>query len=31
MAVITPPLLLDVLSAGWKGSVPMFHPSAVCD
>jgi hypothetical protein len=29
MAVITPALVLEVLSAGWKGSVPMFHPTAV--
>jgi len=29
MTVITPPLLLDVLRAGWASSVPVFHPSAV--
>ena len=28
-AVITPPTLVDVLRAGWDGSVPFLHPSAV--
>jgi hypothetical protein len=28
MTVITPALSLEVLSAGWTGSVPMYHPSA---
>jgi hypothetical protein len=26
--VITPPSLVDVLRAGWEGSVPLLHPSA---
>jgi hypothetical protein len=25
--VITPPLLLEVLRAGWRGAVPFLHPS----
>jgi hypothetical protein len=25
---ITPPSLVDVLAAGWRGSVPLLHPSA---
>ncbi len=25
--VVTPPSLLEVLRAGWAGSVPLFHPS----
>ncbi len=25
--VITPPLLIDVLRAGWSGAVPLLHPS----
>jgi hypothetical protein len=28
-ALITPPTLVDVLRAGWEGSVPLLHPSAV--
>lgn len=28
MTVVTPPLLLEVLAAGWKSSVPIFHPTA---
>jgi hypothetical protein len=28
MTVITPALLLEALSAGWKSSLPIFHPSA---
>ena len=28
MTVITPALLVEVLSAGWKSSLPVFHPSA---
>lgn len=27
-AVVTPPSLVDVLRAGWTGSVPFLHPSA---
>jgi hypothetical protein len=26
--LITPPTLVDVLRAGWKGEVPLLHPSA---
>jgi hypothetical protein len=26
--LITPPALVDVLSAGWRGEVPLLHPSA---
>ena len=28
-AVITPPSLLAVLQAGWRGAVPLLHPTAV--
>jgi hypothetical protein len=28
MTVVTPGLLLEVLSAGWTTSLPLFHPSA---
>ena len=27
--LITPPTLVDVLRSGWRGSVPLLHPSAV--
>jgi hypothetical protein len=27
-SVITPPSLVDVLRAGWRGAVPLLHPSA---
>ncbi len=27
-AVVTPPSLLEVLRAGWRGVVPLLHPSA---
>ncbi|MBV8562961.1 MAG: hypothetical protein JOZ56_07715 [Actinobacteria bacterium] len=26
--IVTPPLLLEVLRAGWSGAVPFLHPSA---
>ncbi len=26
--VITPPSLVDILGAGWRGAVPLLHPSA---
>jgi hypothetical protein len=26
--VITPPSLVEVLRAGWRGVVPLLHPSA---
>jgi hypothetical protein len=26
--VITPPSMLEVLRAGWRGVVPLLHPSA---
>jgi hypothetical protein len=28
VALITPPLLVDVLRSGWRGSEPLLHPSA---
>jgi hypothetical protein len=31
VTVLTPPLLLDVLGAGWTSSVPLFHPSSLRD
>jgi hypothetical protein len=27
--LITPPMLVDVLRSGWRGSEPLLHPSAV--
>jgi hypothetical protein len=26
--VLTPPTSLDILAAGWNGTLPLFHPSA---
>ncbi|MBV8563340.1 MAG: hypothetical protein JOZ56_09645 [Actinobacteria bacterium] len=26
--IVTPPLLLEVLRAGWSGAVPFLHPGA---
>ena len=28
VAVLTPPTLTDLLRAGWRGAVPLLHPSA---
>jgi hypothetical protein len=29
--LITPPSLVEVLRAGWRSLVPLFHPSAAPD
>jgi hypothetical protein len=29
VALITPPLLVDVLRSGWRGSEPLLHPSTI--
>ena len=28
VGVVTPPTSLDILAAGWNGTLPLFHPSA---